>query len=105
MAKVLYVHNSLDLGGVQSVRYMFLKHLDSKISSVNICCLGVKGELGEKIEALGYKVDALNQPLGLSSISTTIKLYNYIKRHNFDIVHSALFYANYHSALASSWFG
>lgn len=101
--KVLYVHNSLDLGGAQSVRYMFLKHLDSKSLQINICCLGQKGEFGKKIENLGYRVDAFNQPFDLSHFSTTRKLFHYIKSNNFDIVHSALFYANYHAALAASW--
>ncbi|MDD4910429.1 MAG: glycosyltransferase [Candidatus Omnitrophica bacterium] len=103
--KVLYVHNSLDLGGVQSVRYMFLKHLDSKVSGVDVCCLGRKGKIGEKIERLGYRVKALNEPYGLSRFSTTLKLYNYIKNNHFDIVHSALFYANYHGALAARMAG
>lgn len=103
MIKVLYVHNSLDLGGVQSVRYMFLKHLDSKLSHINICCLGEKGEFGRKIESLGYRVDAFNQPYNLLQFPSTLKLYHYIKSNNFDIVHSSLFYANYHAALAASW--
>lgn len=103
--KVLYVHNSLDVGGVQSVRYMFLKYLDSKISDINICCLGRKGKIGEKIERLGYRVKAFNEPYGLSRFSTTLKLYNYIQNNHFDIVHSALFYANYHCALAARMAG
>src|SRR3989338_6720958 len=103
MFKILFVHNSLDFGGAQSVRYMFLKHLDSKLLSINICCLANKGEFGKKIEALGYKIDAFNLPYGLLQLSTTLKLYHYIKGNNFDIVHSALFHANYHAALAARW--
>ena len=103
MIKVLYLHNSLHLGGVQSVRYMFLKHLNSNLSSINICCLGQKGELGEKIERLGYRVDVFNKPFGISQFSTTFKLCRYIKDNNFDVVHSSLFYANYHATLACNW--
>lgn len=105
MIKVLYVHNALDIGGAQSVRHMFLKNLNSDSNSldISICCLGKKGELGEKIERCGFKVDAFNMPYGLMDFSTTIKLYNYIRRNNFNVIHSSLFYANYHSALAANW--
>ncbi|MFH1507984.1 MAG: glycosyltransferase [Candidatus Omnitrophota bacterium] len=98
--KVLYVHNSLGLGGAQSVRYLFLKHLDRDLLDVSICCLGEKGSFGDKIERLGYRVDVFNQPYGLLDFSVTLRLYNYLKKNRFDIVHSSLFYANYHSALA-----
>lgn len=101
MLKVLYVHNSLDLGGAQSVRYMFLKHLKPDLIDVSICCLGRKGEFGEKIEKMGYKIQAFNRPYGLGNLSTTFALYRYIKKNNFDIIHSSLFYANYHAALAA----
>lgn len=103
MIKVLYVHTDLGLGGAQAVRYMFLKHLDKKNFAINICCLGAKGDFGKKIEELGYLVKALDEPYGLLHFSTAFKLYYYIKENKFDIVHSSLFYANYHSALAASW--
>lgn len=102
MLKILYVHTCLTIGGVQSVRYMFLKHLNPGLFKVSVCCLGEKGEFGRKIEELGYKVDAFNQPYGLLQISTTLKLYRYLKDNNFDIVHASLFHANYHSAVASA---
>ena len=82
--KVLYVHNSLNLGGVQSVRYMYLKHLDSKLRDINICCLDEKGEFGKKIEGLGFRVDALNRRYGLLNFMTTLKLYRYIKENRFE---------------------
>lgn len=100
MLKVLYVHNSLDLGGAQSVRYMFLKNLNSGLLDVSICCLGGKGRFGDKIEEMGYKVDAFNQSHGLFNFRATLKLYSYLKKNRFDVVHSSLFYANYHAALA-----
>lgn len=101
--KVLYVHSSLNLGGAQSVRYMFLKNLDSGRFDIRVCCLGKKGEFGERIEKLGYQVDALNKQDGLFKFSTTLRLYRYLKNYDFDIVHSSLFFANYHSALAAAW--
>lgn len=101
MIKVLYVHSSLGLGGAQSVRYMFLKHLDSKLFDIRICCLGQKGEFGRKIEELGYRVDTFNKGDGLFCFLTTLKLYRYLKKNDFNIIHSSLFYANYHAALAS----
>lgn len=103
MVKILYVHNSLDTGGAQAVRYLFLKNLGTRLLDIHICCLGEKGEFGKRIETLGYRVDAFNNQYGLSQLATTLNLYRYIKHNNFDIVHSSLFYANYHSALAASW--
>lgn len=100
MTKILYVHSSLCFGGAQSVRYMFLKNLNHESFDVTVCCLGQKGEFGERIEKLGYKVDCFNSQDGLFKFSTTFKLYRYLKENKFDIIHSSLFYANYHSALA-----
>lgn len=83
------------------MRYLYLKHLNPGLLRVNVCCLGEKGEFGRKIEELGYHIDTFQRPYGLLSFITTWKLYRYIKKHKFDIVHSALFYANYHSAIAA----
>lgn len=105
MRKILYVHNSLGLGGAQSVRYMFLKNLPRGEFSIDILCLGEKGEFGRKIESLGYRVNAFNRSYGLFDFITTIKLARQIKKHKYDIVHSALFYANYHCALAAKLSG
>jgi glycosyltransferase involved in cell wall biosynthesis len=82
---------------------MLLKNLNSGLLDVSVCCLGKKGEFGEKIEGLGYKVEIFNRSFGLWDFSTTLALYRYIKKNDFDIIHSSLFYANYHSALAANW--
>jgi len=98
---VLYVHTSLSIGGAQAVRYMFLKYLSSANFNVAICCLGEKGLYGEKLQDLGYKIEAFNRKYHLFHFLTTFKLYKYIKVRKFDIVHSSLFFANYHAALAA----
>jgi len=94
------VHTSLDIGGAQSVRYLFLKYLNSKNINIRVCCLGEKGFYGSRIEKLGYKVDAFNRKYGFFNIVTTFKLYKYIKSGKFDVVQSSLFFANYHAAIA-----
>ncbi len=87
------------------MRYMFLKHIEAGLLDVSICCLGKKGEFGKKIERMGYKIKAFNRPYRLWNFPTTFALYRHIMKNNFDIVHSSLFYANYHSAIAARMAG
>jgi len=97
---ILYVHTSLDTGGAQAARYLFLKYLNNKNIKVSICCLGKKGAYGLKLEELGYQVDVFNSKYGFFNVAATFKLYKYIKTGKFDIVQSSLFFANYHTAIA-----
>jgi len=83
------------------VRYMHLKNIRQGRFSIDILCLGQKGELGARIEALGYKVDAFNCNYGIPNLLTTLKLARYIRKNKYDIVHAALFHANFHSVLAA----
>jgi len=103
--KVLYVHASLDGGGAQSMRYTLLKHMHGNSFAPTICCLGAKGRYGDRLEKLGYKVISLNRPSRIFDLVTTLRLYRIMKSDNFDIVHSSLFVANYHAALAAFFAG
>lgn len=103
--KILFVHQNLDMGGAERLRYQVIKCLDTDKYDLEVCCLEHKGEIGEDIEKLGYKVFCLNQRANLFNPLIFLKLYRLIKNRKYDIVQSSMFYANYYAGIAAFFAG
>jgi glycosyltransferase involved in cell wall biosynthesis len=101
MRKILFIHSNLEIGGAEMMRYMLLRHIDRNRYDIKVCCLGKKGVLGERLEALGYEVKELNQDPDSLNAMITVKLFNFLRKERPDIVHSSLFNANFHGRLAA----
>jgi len=101
MVKILFVHQNLEVGGAEKLRYSMLKHLNRAKYAADICCLGVKGQLGSQIEDLGYTVHSFCARINLCNPVLLYKLYRLIRKGKYDVVQSALFYANYYSRIAA----
>lgn len=100
MKKIVFLHLLLGRGGAEKLRYFLLKNMDRTRYDVTVCCIGKKGELGKEIEALGYKVDELNENTFSKSPKVTLSLIKYLKKTKPDILHSSLFNANFHARIA-----
>jgi glycosyltransferase involved in cell wall biosynthesis len=100
MKKILFLHNTLELGGAEMMRLTLLRNIDRNKYDLKLCCIGKKGLLGEKIERLGFVVDELNQHPASLNLRITNRLAKYLRKEKPDIVHSCLFYANFHGRLA-----
>jgi len=103
--KILFIYQDLDSGGAEEVLSSTVRNINKHKYDVNICCLGSKGIIGEELEYSGYAVRALNRHYGITSIFTTFILYKLIRQIKPDIVHTSLFYANYHGRIAANFAG
>lgn len=93
--KILYLHNTLRAdGGAEALRFTLLKYINKEKYDIRLCCLIRKGEIGEAIEKLGFKVDLLNVSDRIYCVGTVIKLYKYLVRNRFDILQTVLFNVN-----------
>ena len=99
--KILYVHQNLEIGGAENLRYLVLKNINREKYHIDICCLEKKGIIGEKVEGLGFSVFSLDQKLNLYNPIIFLKLYKLIRKNKYDIVHSCLFYANYYARISA----
>ncbi|MFC1623856.1 glycosyltransferase [Candidatus Omnitrophota bacterium] len=102
MKKILFLHSTLEVGGAEMLRLALLRNIDKKRYRIKLCCIGQKGRIGEEIERLGYRVDAMNQNPNSINLSIACKLIKYLKADKPDIVHCSLFYANFHGRLAGA---
>jgi glycosyltransferase involved in cell wall biosynthesis len=100
MKKILFLYQSLEVGGAENLRLALLRNIDKTKFDIKVCSLSNKGLIGEKIERLGYKVDALGQNPDSKSIVITHRLARYLRRERPDILHSCLFNANFHGRIA-----
>lgn len=100
MKKVIFLHQSLEVGGAESQRLALLKNIDKGKFDIRVCSIGKKGPIGEKIEKLGYKVDELNQNPDSKGMRITYRLVKYLRREKPDILHCSLFNANFHGRIA-----
>ena len=103
MKKILFLHNTLRMGGAERMRHMLLKNFDRKDYEIKICCLGDKGELGRTIENLGYEIDELHLNRNSRSPFVTYKLIKYLQRQKIDILHTCLFSSNFHGRIAAGF--
>jgi len=101
MAKILFLHHGLGLGGAEMMRFILLANIDKNKYGIKICCIGEKGILGKDLEAMGYKVDELRQNPNSLSLSITCKVIKYLKKEKPDILHTSLFNSNFHGRLAN----
>jgi len=102
MKRILLLHNTLDRGGgAEKMRHTLLKNLGQREYKVKVCCLGIKGALGELIEGLGYEVDELRLNHRPANLLTTFKLIKYLRRQNVDVIHTCLFDSNFHGRIAA----
>lgn len=100
MKKIIFLFQSLEVGGAENLRLALLRHIDRDKFDIKVCSIGEKGPVGEKIERLGYKVDALGENPDSKNLCISFKLARYLKRERPDILHSSLFNANFHGRIA-----
>lgn len=103
MVKVLYLYESLRLGGgAEQLLLTTLKYLDRNKFTPLVYAIGVNGKIGEKIEKSGITVRALNKKIHLSnSIDIIYNLVQILRKENPDILHTNLFFSNIYGRIAA----
>lgn len=94
-SRVLYLIDSLRMGGAERLLVSYLKHLDSTQIEPRVCALQIRegNPIGEQILQLGIPVDTLLVK-NLRDITALPRLLAYMRRHKIDLVHTQLEFAN-----------
>lgn len=100
--KILYIINSLDIGGAETLLYHTVKEIVKKgLADVTVCTLYGKGALGEKLASEGgVKIIDLSLKQKYSH-KAIVCLLNLFKENEYNIVHAHLFPSGYYAAIAS----
>lgn len=101
MKKIIFLHQSLEVGGAENLKLALLRNIDSKRFVIKVCTIGKKGPVGKKIEKLGYQVDELGLNPDSKGVHITYKLAKYLKKEKPDLLQCSLFNANFHGRIAA----
>ena len=96
---ILFVSNSLDLGGAEKIIYEIIKNM--KYYKKEIICLTGRGHYSNLLEKEGIKIFYGNLKKNIFDFLKIIKIYLYIFKKKPKIIHSFL----YHSLVISSILG
>ncbi len=95
-SQVAHVTFGLNVGGQEKLLVELARHTEPRSFDLRFISIGLRGELAEDVEALGWPVFALGAPSGLKP-SLIVKLAAIFRRWRPDVVHThdprALFYA------------
>lgn len=84
MKNLLFLVNSVDVGGIEKYLLRFLKHTQGEFNATVICKSGHLGHLQAEYESVGIKL--ISYKVGFLSIKSFLGLYKFIKKNNFDTV-------------------
>lgn len=98
MKNILYITNTLEIGGTEVQLKNLLKYIDRSKFNPFVCVLKKSGVLEKEIRDLEVPIFILKK----SSLNFTVlfDLLKIIKKHKIDIVHSALFASNFWGRIA-----
>ena len=100
--RVMYVFAALPVGGAEKLLYAELQGMDTRRFQPMVCCLREKGPMGERIEASGVPVVALNRMkhkrFDLEIIRILKKL---MLRERIQVVHTHLYDGGRYGRLAA----
>lgn len=97
--KILFVLQDLELGGAEKLKFIISKYINLEKYDITFCCINKRGTFGEEIARRGGKVIVLDLKDKFYNLTVTYKLYGLVKKIKPDLIHSALFNANFHARL------
>lgn len=107
--KILYTIPNFDTAGSGKVLYDLAKGLDSERFEVSIACNHDKGSLFQEVKELGLPIYLINSTVSLRPYLNLIfrvrPFKDFIKAHQFDIVHSWHWSSDWTEALAAKLAG
>lgn len=98
---ILFIHQEMGVGGAEELRSVLINNINKEKFSVSLCCIGKIGEIGQELSDKGFCIRALKKGWGLHNIFSIFALLKIIKQCKPDIVHTCLFYANFHGRIAA----
>lgn len=97
--RILYIITELDPGGAERVLYDLCANL--KDCEVTVLAFDGSGEYASRLSAIGIPVVDLGLKSSGSFLLGLIRLRSFLKRNQFDIIHTHLFHANILTRLTS----
>ena len=94
------------MGGAERLMVPYLRHLDTRLFAPRVCVLQERdgNPVAEQIRQLGVPVDLLPIP-HLRSPGSLPRFRRYLRRHQIDLAHTRLEFANTLGTLAARWQG
>ncbi len=102
-APIVFVHNSLPVGGAEQLRLAMCRELLARHVPFRICALECPGDIGEELQSMGVQLDVLDTKQWICDIRVWFKLKAYFNQHQPSIVQSSLFEANTHCRLVAPY--
>lgn len=104
--RVLWIIDSLGHGGAERMTLSILEKFNREKFDLRVCTLQVKqgNPIGKELEKIGIPVDVVEIPV-LRRLSNLPKLIIYIKKHDPDIIHTQLEFADTLGSIASKLLG
>ncbi len=108
MTRILYVIGTLDVGGAERQLAALVERLDRSRFEAHVCALTSGGPVQAEIEAAGVPVKIIGlrgfyrnfRPTSLVRIpAALLRLYHFVRRGRFDIIHGVLYHADVLAAL------
>lgn len=101
MTKILYLCETLGIGGAEQLILTTLKYLNRNKFYPVVYCIGENGEIGNAIKEIGIQVTPLNRRCYLWNIEIFRDLVQIFKREKPKILHCHLFYPSYFGRIAA----
>jgi len=99
--KIIHIITDLDTGGAEMMLYKLLSSLRNKNLDFLVIALMGRGQITERIEALGIRVETLDLSQGeRPSWQTVKKLRNFVRIFNPDIVQGWMYHGNIAATMA-----
>ncbi len=95
--KILFVLQDLELGGAEQLKIIIKKYISKERYSITYCCIRKIGIIGNEIKKIGGDVVTFNLNDKFYNFVATYRLYRIVKNMKPDLIHSALFNANFHA--------
>ena len=101
--QILYIINSLDLGGAENILFQILSNRNKK--NIKIISLTSKGFYGNQLSKKGYKVYALNIQKNISAFKKVFRLFILIFTYKPHIVHTWMYHSNLLGGISAKLLG
>ncbi len=103
---LVYIHETLDLGGTEILRWTTLRHMRQQAGLPQrlrwtVVCLRGKGRIGEQMTTEGIRVVEMGWRKSLPSVRLMLRLRARLRDLRPDIVHTCLFEAHRHGIPAA----
>ncbi|HYE34629.1 glycosyltransferase [Methylocaldum sp.] len=104
--RVLFLIDSLGMGGAERMLVNYLQHLDVNRYEPRVCVFGVRdgNPVAAEIERLGIPVDLISVPR-IRDFINVMSLVRYLRLHQIDLVHTQLETVTVHGGIAAKIVG